>query len=227
MTTLADAATKIQDFQAGSLKVRLSNLESRLIGTGNKTCDLLCNENSIDRTLIDAAVTIKHAVGQIDAVIHGIGIMLLLPRILEPGEIIHYASLGAGNTGKSFDLEPDRRVAEFKFAQWRGGSETTRQNEFFKDFFNLAECNKNKTRYLYVLDTTHPMKFLNGGRSILAGNSGVVSKNQSLRDAFVDKYGANRFIKVREYYEHQKNSVELIDITSIVPDLALVFQRLT
>ncbi|WP_283814259.1 hypothetical protein [Bradyrhizobium aeschynomenes] len=44
--------------------------------------------------------------------------MLCLPHILEEGEIVDYVSLGAGNTGRPFDLETNRRIAEFKFIHW-------------------------------------------------------------------------------------------------------------
>ncbi len=45
---------------------------------------------------------------------------MCLPKILKPGEIVEYVSLGAGNTGRQFDLETNRRVAELKFIRWRG-----------------------------------------------------------------------------------------------------------
>src|SRR5262249_32721491 len=134
-----------------------------------------------------------------------------------------YTSLGAGNTGKPFDLETDRRVAEFIFTNWWGGPESIRQNEIFKDFYHLAEFDTPKTRYLYVLETTHPLKFLRGGRSIF-GKSGVVSKNQSLRDAFLDQYGTDRFTKVRDYYEYRQARIQLVGVATTVPELAGMFQ---
>ena len=81
----------------------------------------------------------------------------MLPHILEPDERIEYVSLGAGNTGKAFDLETDRRNAEFKFINWRGGSEAIRENTLFKDFYLMAEHETHKLKFLYVLDTKHPL----------------------------------------------------------------------
>jgi hypothetical protein len=43
--------------------------------------------------------------------------------------------------GRSFDLETDRQVAEFKFIAWRGGAEAIRQNGLFIDIFRLAGGN--------------------------------------------------------------------------------------
>lgn len=69
---------------------------------------------------------------KVNVVIHALGILLCLPHILEADGTVQYVSLGAGNTGRQFDLETDRRVAEFKFIQWQGGPESIRQNSLFK-----------------------------------------------------------------------------------------------
>lgn len=66
------------------------------------------------------------------------------------GEQIESLSLGAGNTGRSHDLEPDRRIAEFEFIEWRGGAESIRQNSLFVDLFNLASSDIDKRKVLYV-----------------------------------------------------------------------------
>ena len=89
-----------------------------------------------------------------------------LPYILESGETVEYVSLGAGNTGRQFDLETNYRVAEFKFIHWRGGAESIRQNQLFKDFYLLAENETIKRKYLYVLGAKFPLHFLNGGRKL-------------------------------------------------------------
>ena len=74
-------------------------------------------------------------------------------------------SLGAGNSGRSWDLETDRQIAEFKFISWRGGPEAIRQNSLFKDFLYLAEHETDKSKHLYVLGTEVPIKFLSGRRA--------------------------------------------------------------
>ena len=56
--------------------------------------------------------------------------------------------LGAGNTGREFDLETNYRIAEFKFIHWRGGPDTIRQNSIFKDFFLLADGESANRKYL-------------------------------------------------------------------------------
>jgi hypothetical protein len=77
----------------------------------------------------------------VNVAIHALGILLALPEILEVlevGEVVEELSLGAGNTGRAFDLVTNVRVAEFKFIKWRGGAEAIRQNGLFVDVFHLA-----------------------------------------------------------------------------------------
>ncbi len=60
------------------------------------------------------------------------------------------------NTRRPFDLETDRRVAEFKFINWRGGPESICQNSVFEVFFMTAENSMSKRKYLYHLGAEHP-----------------------------------------------------------------------
>jgi hypothetical protein len=143
---------------------------------------------------IAGAGELKRIAGQIYVAIHALGILLTLPHLLEPGESIEYVSLGAGNTGRRFDLETDRRVAEFKFIRWRGGSESIRQNALFKDFFLLAEHPTRKRKYIYVLETERPLRFLNGRRALSS-----VLKDARLAAAFREKHG-ERYHTVSDYF---------------------------
>jgi hypothetical protein len=99
---------------------------------------------------LEAALEIKRLAGQINVVIHALGILVSLPHLLEPDEVVEELSLGAGNTGRSFDLTTDRRIAAFKFITWRGGAEAIRQNTVFVDVLHLAEADTDRARFLYV-----------------------------------------------------------------------------
>jgi hypothetical protein len=123
-------------------------------------------------------------------------------------------SLGAGNTGRQFDLETNLRVAEFKFISWRGGPESIRQNGLFKDFFMLAESDVDKRKYLYVLGTAHPLKFFNGGRAL----SSVLSRGDKTKKLFEERYGT-RFTVVREYYDLKREAVIVEDVSSYLGPL--------
>lgn len=214
MTDFLKALKRIQHFEGVNLTERIANLEDKFTGVNKRRSRLLCSENGLDDTLLIAALALKNATSQIDTKIHAIGIMLLLPEILQPGELILSLSIGAGNTGKNHDLETNQRIAEFKFIDWKGGSESIRQNSLFKDFFYLAEAKTNKMRCLYVLGLEHPSKFLKGNRAIKS----VTSKNAQLSEDFRRKHGT-RFSTVSEYYKYRKGRVEIIDIFQIMPSL--------
>ena len=97
-----------------------------------------CIEQGLDAGLMLAARRVKAAAAQIDEVIHSVGILQSLPHILEHDEQVEYLSLGAGNTGKKFDLETKKLVAEFKFIDWQPKSNSIRETRIFKDFYGLA-----------------------------------------------------------------------------------------
>jgi len=143
--------------------------------------------------------------------VHALGILTALPYILDQDEQIKYLSLGAGNTGKVFDLETDKRVAEFKFINWQGGPESIRQNSLFIDFFNLAEQETHKRKCLYVIDKKYPLRFLNGGRAL----NSVLSKNKKAATKFFSKY-VDRYKVVSEYYRDFSQKVEIIELKDFI-----------
>ena len=221
MTTLIEAAKNIQTFESGSLTGRLSALQDSFQGKSKADSEFLCSTLNINPSLLDSALVLKQAAGQINVVVHSIGILVSLPCILKEGEIIESLSLGAGNTGRPFDLETNLRLAEFKFIQWKGGSESIRQNSLFKDFYWLAEYNEDTTkdRYLYVVGLEHPKKFLTGGRAL----GSVMSRNNKLLTDFQRRRYGERFSKVCEYYEYRKSRVKLVDIMEAAPPLTDIF----
>ena len=209
------AAATVQKFEGGSLKDRLRSLEGDFHGLNRKGAAKVCDANSLNPELLKAAFSLKQIAGQINVIIHASGILAALPSILEDSEVIESLSLGAGNIGRDFDLETNRRVAEFKFINWKGGSESIRQNSLFKDFYELAEAETDKAKYLYVLGLEWPMKFFAGRRKL----SSVMSRNVGLAQNFNRRFG-DRFEKVHEYYESRKERVRIEDLTPIVPELA-------
>jgi hypothetical protein len=215
VSSLEDAVRRLEQFQGASLTNRLARYERQFLGADRESAAQLCAEAQIDGSLLTAATTVKQLAGQISVVIHAAGILTALPSILEPGEVVESLSTGAGNTGKAFDLETDRRVAEFKFITWRGGAESIRQNQLFKDFFYLSEADTTKRRDLYVVGLAHPLKFLQSQRSLTS----VMSRDARLASNFWQLHG-DRFGVVRQYYEHRKDRVTLRDLTPIVPELA-------
>jgi hypothetical protein len=211
---LALVLTSLQKFSSADLTTTLARVEADLRGVGLDDCSLVLAKTGAERQALEAAATLKRVAGQVNVAIHALGILLCLPHILEPGEVIEYVSLGAGNTGRDFDLETNYRVAEFKFIQWRGGAESIRQNSIFKDFFLLAESESTKRKYLYVLGTEFPLKFLNAGRAL----SSVLSKDKKVRDQFHTKFG-DQYRIVRDYYLAHGKKVTVADVSGWVPEL--------
>lgn len=197
-----------RQFCGADLTATLAQVEASIRGAkAEQLAEVLPTLAASESTLAGAG-HLKRLLGQLNVVIHAVGILVCLPKIIEPGERVEYVSLGAGNTGRLFDLETDRRVAEFKFTRWQGGAETIRQNNVFKDFFLLAECETQKRKFLYVLETHHALKFLNGGRAL----DSVLSKNIALYRQFQARYG-ERYRTVREYYQPRESLVKIEDVS--------------
>jgi len=211
---LEEAAKRVREFESNALTGRLSKLESSFKGLTKSSSRQVCEEQNLDSNLLTAAAELKRLAGQINVVIHASGILAALPSILEEREIVENLSLGAGNTGRKFDLETNLRIAEFKFINWKGGPESIRQNSLFKDFYGLAEEDTKKMKCLYVLGTDKPLKFLKGTRKL----SSVMSRNQQLARDFEKRYGS-RFSVVSEYFRHRKSSVQIIDVATVLPEL--------
>lgn len=214
---VVEAIRLLSTFGGKGLGARIAELEWQARGCDRTGCLAMLGESGVTAQLLAAACVIKGAVGQINVVIHTLGILLLIPKILEEDEHIDYVSLGAGNTGRVFDLETNRRVAEFKFINWRGGAEAIRQNSLFKDFYLLAEHDTAKRKELYVLDLTYPKQFLRGGRAL----GSVLSRNVKLKAQFEAKYGG-RFRKVSDYFQFRQHDVKLVDASALVPELVAV-----
>ncbi|MFA5292394.1 MAG: hypothetical protein WC496_05090 [Phycisphaerae bacterium] len=208
------AAKRIHQFEGESLTDKLFSLEVKFRGLNRKESEKMCEQFELNSNLIASAFEVKKLAAQIHIVIHTIGILAALPSILDDDEHIEYLSLGAGNTGRKFDLETNKRIAEFKFINWRGGADAIRQNSLFKDFYELAEYESSKKRYLYTLGVDIPFKFFNGYRSL----ESVLSHNNKLFREFSEKY-VSRFKNVNDYYQYRKNLVEIVDISRIIPEL--------
>jgi hypothetical protein len=211
---VAEAIHLLQTFRGADLTQTIYQIEKSLKGVSAESYSGVLVTSGTKAEVLGAAGLIKQLAGQINVVIHALGILLCLPHILRPSEVIEYVSLGAGNTGRAFDLETNLRVAEFKFIHWQGGPESARHSSIFKDFYAMAEYETQKERYLYVLGTEHGDKFFNSGRAL----SSVLSRNATLRNKFNDKFG-DRYRTVRDYYLPRKALVVIQDVSPFVPDL--------
>jgi len=219
LSSLEVAAKRIEDFGAGpALTARIKELEAACSSLGARQINKILEREDVGEELISAARTLKALAGQVNVIMHAAGILASLPHILEPGEIVESLSLGAGNTGRDHDLVTDRRIAEFKFIDWRPARNTIRQNVLFADVFSVASADTEKRRIVYVLGTEHALKFLWGGRAI----SSVLSRSSKVRLGFYGRYGTDTFATVRDYWATVCDSVELLDLRELVPELFAV-----
>jgi hypothetical protein len=208
---ITDAFLAMDGFQGASLTKSLSLIERNIVGLNVEEMHAFCGTRGIDHGFIASAVSIKKLAGQINVIIHASGILCSLPHILAADEVVESVSLGAGNTGRKFDLETNQRVAEFKFIDWQGGAETIRQNSIFKDFFELAEHKTTKRKYLYVIGTDYPLRFLQGGRTL----SSVLSRNPAVLARISEIYG-DEVNRVRDYYKLKALEVEICDVAPFI-----------
>jgi stage V sporulation protein SpoVS len=207
----------LNEFIGDALTPALASIEKAAVGVAAEDCPNLILGALATQKAISQAAKIKKLAGQINVTIHALGILRCLPFILEDGEVIQYLSLGAGNTGRKFDLETNRRIAEFKFINWKGGAQSIRQNSVFKDFFELSVAKTEKQKLLYLLGTEQALKFFGGGRSL----NSVLSKNEATRFKFRELYG-DAYVTVREYYKDHGDSVEILDVSEWLPELVSV-----
>lgn len=205
----------VHRFSGPDLTQTLSRIECAVRGVTAADCAGLLESAGAGREALAAAAELKRLAGQVNVTIHALGILLCLPHILEPGEHVEYLSLGAGNTGRDFDLETNLRVAEFKFIRWRGGAESIRQNSVFKDYLLLAEHHSAKRKYLYLLGTDHALRFLRGGRAL----SSVLSRNDKLQKMFANRFGT-AFRTVGDYFAAHGAAVRIEDVSPWLSELA-------
>jgi hypothetical protein len=216
MDDLHKAFDNLKQFANNDLTQRISVLEFLLSNRDAIAVKHRLEAERVTEPLLQSALTIKQVASQIDVIVHALGIMVALPYILEKGEVIQSLSLGAGNTGKAFDLETDLRIAEFKFINWRGGAEAIRQNQLFKDLFSLASYETTKRRYLYLTGAEIPLRFLNNSNRALTS---VLSKNEGVKNQFFSIYG-DKYKTVSSYFHAVRHTVTVIDLTTVVPALA-------
>jgi hypothetical protein len=203
ITQLAECVEEIARFSGTSLAAKIGELEFQFAGVSKAEMSKRLHAASISHGLLEAARTIKRASAQIDIVLHALGILVLLPSILEDGEKVESLSLGAGSAEtKRFDLETNRRVAEFTFIDWRG-NDNTRLQKIFKDFYRLAEFKTEKAKELWLTDDMYVLKYLRSGSSVRS----ATHKHREVWESFQSKYP--EIDRVSDYYRLKAMSVKL------------------
>ena len=202
MSQLATSVEQIGRFTGKNLASKISELEFQFANRNRQQVAESLSANSVSQGLVEAARAIKRAAAQIDVVLHALGILVLLPSILEDDEIVEALSLGAGSSeAKRFDLETSRRVAEFTFIEWKG-NDNVRLQKVFKDFYRLAEFRTTKKKELWLTDDVYILRYLRGGSSIRA----ATGKHREVWEGF--QRGYPQIHTVGDYYRLRASEVQ-------------------
>jgi hypothetical protein len=197
----ATSAEHIARFAGKNLASKVSELEFSFTSLRGDQIAARLTSHSIDGALLSAAREVKRAAAQIDVVLHVLGILVLLPSILDPDEVVESLSLGAGNAeARRFDLETNRRIAEFTFIDWKG-NDNVRLQKVFKDFYRLAEFQTAKKKELWLSDDAFVLKYLRSGSSVRS----ATHKHRDVWEDFQKNYP--RIETVGEYFRLRQGAV--------------------
>ncbi len=203
----------LQFFGQEDLSRRVSRLEDRLEGADGETVEERVAPEGLTDDLLKGALLVRQHAGRVNDLIHAAMIVRALPKILEPGErIVRRPSLASGNDGsRKFDLETDRRVAEFKAAQWKG-RDTMRKRMLVADLVSLVLDRGDRRAELYVLGRL-PIDYLRNSTSTVEWALGRSSPH--LRDAYRQRFGSAA-LTVSQFTAGPAAEVALRDLTEII-----------
>jgi hypothetical protein len=200
--------------KASGLTSWIAGLEVGLQGADGADVGAAIERDGIGRETLDAALLIKRVSGQINVLVHAIGILNAPPA--HPGA---WRARGEPLPGRrqyrtTYDLETDKRLAEFKFtARVADPSRSARTNSSRTSSY-LVSRPTTKRRYLYVVGKARPMHFFEHGRALTS----VLSKDAATEARFREMYG-DQFRTVCEYYATVRHLVEIVDLADLVPGL--------
>jgi hypothetical protein len=212
---LASALEIVASFLAAKPLTRgIAELEHAL-----EDCDIdglegVLEEHGVSPELLSAAIVIRSRLGRINDLIHASAITLALPHLLEPGETLRRPSLAAGNdSSRPFDVETDRRIAEFKLGRWHG-ADAMRKRQLVKDLVVLAADTSGKKAELYVVGE-RPLRFLKETRSKM---SWALDRAPGARALFETRFGSLE-VAVPAFAQSDGARVEIIDLEQRLPAL--------
>ena len=192
----------------------IANLEEALEGSTQAQVGSLLEDAGVAPGLLRDAMTVRARIGRVSDVIHATAIALSLPALLQSGEVMARPSLGAGNDkSRPFDLETNRRVAEFKMARWKG-SDAMRKRQTFKDLVHLAAEESDRTAELYVLGE-RPIHFLQTSRSKASWG---LDRSPPTQRLFEEKFGSLD-MAIADFTSGPGAHVKVIDLEGQLPRL--------
>jgi hypothetical protein len=155
---------------------------------------------------------VRARLGRINDLIHAAGIVLTLLHLLDEGErITTRPSLAAGNDPRRpYDLQTDRRAAEFKFSQWKG-ADAARKRQTFKDLVLLAASDASQVE-LFVVGP-EPEAFL---RSCTSSAAWGLDRAKSVQELFVRRFGPLE-TTIAQFTATHAAHVTITDVRTLLP----------
>lgn len=216
MTDLRDEVDALLIFLSRvPLTVAIRNLEAALEGCDGQTAGEEAAAAGVDTGLLTAAVAMRRQLGRLNDLIHASAIALVLPQLLEPGEVVQgRPSLAAGNDpARPYDLQTDGQVAEFKLAHW-AGADAMRKRGVFQDLVHLASDDSIRRAQLFVVGEA-PIHFL---RTSTSAASWGLDRATTLRATFQERFGSLT-MPIRDFTAGPGARVELVDLRPLLPEL--------
>ncbi|MGW1059081.1 hypothetical protein [Micromonospora rubida] len=214
----AEAFATLLDFiGSADLTGRVADLEARLDGADRPAATELADGSGMSMDLLLAALLVRKHAGRLSDVIHAAVITQVVPLILEEGERVQRRpSLAAGNDpSRPYDLETDRRIAEFKMSVWKG-ADAMRKRGAFADLVHLALDQSGRRAQLYVAGPP-AIHFLRTGTGTAAW--ALNRSSPVLRRRFEERFGSLD-VPIRDFTAGPAAHVELVDLTSLLPAIA-------
>jgi hypothetical protein len=218
---LAEAVERLAAFLgAAPLTTAIAELERRLDGLDGARVEAVTRTSGVDRDLLGAAIIVRRDLGRISDLIHAAAIVLVLPHVLEDGEqVSNRPSLAAGNDpSRPYDLEMNRRVAEFKLSRWVG-ADAMRKRQTFKDLVHLAADTSGRQPELFIVGNA-PTRFLRSSRSTA---SWALDRSPATRELFIERYGSLE-MRIADFTAGPAARVRITDLTTLLPEVAEVTQ---
>lgn len=211
-----EVATLLAFLDRVPLTVAVRDLERALDGCDGEAAAEKVAAVGVHGELLTAAVATRRQLGRLNDLIHASAIALLLPTLLEPNEVVQgRPSLAAGNDPtRPYDLQTDKRVAEFKLAQW-AGADAMRKRGAFKDLVHLAADDSGRRAQLFVVGQA-PIRFLRESASPALWG---LDRATSTRAMFEQRFGPLT-MSIRQFTAGPGAHVELVDLAPLLPELA-------
>ncbi|MFE9914098.1 hypothetical protein ACFYPG_02980 [Micromonospora sp. NPDC005553] len=202
---------------SADLTARIAALEARFNGVDRSAAAELAEDAGLGLDLLLAALLVRRHAGRLSDIIHAAVITRVVPLILDEGErVARRPSLAAGNDpSRPYDLETDRRIAEFKMSVWKG-ADAMRKRGAFADLVHLALDASGRRAQLYVAGPP-AIHFLRSATGSAAW--GLNRSSPKLRQRFEEQFGSLD-VPIRDFTAGPAAHVELVDLTLLLPEIA-------